>query len=162
MGSVEEAERALHKMNRSKIGEKSIRVQFARDRRQDEKFGGGDRSRDNSREKGNFKNDFRNEGDTRRRFEGAEERGRGRGSRGGRGGDFGGRGGGGRGGFRENDRGDDRGGSRDAGERRPPLICHKCQGEGHFAKNCPGQNQAPSRFNNDRSERPKPKQEKMS
>ena len=133
MGSVEEAERALQKMNRYKIGDKSIRVQFAREKRQDEKFGGGDRSRDNSREKGNFRNDFRNEGDTRRRFDGGEERGRGRGGRGGggRGGDFGGRGGrdgGGRGGFRENDRGDDRGGNRDGGDRRPPLICHKCQG----------------------------------
>lgn len=60
MGSIEEAERAVQRMNRQKIGDKSIRVQFAREKKQDEKFGGGgDRSRDNSRERGNFRNDFR-------------------------------------------------------------------------------------------------------
>ena len=131
MSRIEEAERAVQKLQRHKMGDKQIRVQFARERKRHDRNERG--SRENTPERG-FRGDFRKESDVRQRFQG-EDRGRTEGRGRGRDGGFGDRP---RGGGDYGDRGDRGGG--DGGERRP-MKCFKCQGEGHISKNCPGEDQ---------------------
>ena len=57
MESVDIAERAIQRFQRYKIGEKMIRVQFARPKPGSDQR--GPNNRDNSREKGGFRGDFK-------------------------------------------------------------------------------------------------------
>lgn len=71
--TVSEAQDAIEKLNRRRINNKNIKVQFGRDR-VDSKDGRGDSRDRNDRfgggqDRGGPKGDYRKESDTRRRFE---------------------------------------------------------------------------------------------
>lgn len=149
---INEARNAVEKLNRRKIGDKSIKVVFSRERSESKDNEGG-RGGDRDQGRGGRGGFQQRDSDTRRKFDDNGDRGRGR--------------------PRESF---ENGGNRDRGfnqgEKRGPMKCFKCQEEGHISKNCPreggndGRQREQGQWDQGQRSRgdykPKPKMEKMS
>ena len=105
--SLDDAEKAVAKLNRKKIGEKFISVKFAKNR---------EGKPDEQKREGGRRPDQKNDFEPRKKFDSNKKDFEGKR-------DFGER------------RNGDRPGRND-GERKP-MKCFKCHGEGHMSKNCP-------------------------